>query len=180
MKKIFAMLLALIMCLSLCACGDSGEKAEEKNEVELTVSNIKEYLKISSKVNECNFNKGSYGYVGAKGDAEIVIETINSSGAKFKNVTIKCEVWVGGGLNCGWEFEKDNNRCDEQNRQEYNYKVITIDLPSNGEASAINEALKWENYKGEWSDNMPVYDELSDTDIKIEIIEVSGKVIIED
>ena len=42
MKKLIALLLALVMCLSLCACGGKS------NEVELTSENYATYLNISS------------------------------------------------------------------------------------------------------------------------------------
>ena len=41
MKKVISMLLALVMCLSLCACGKS-------NDVELTLENYSTYLNVSS------------------------------------------------------------------------------------------------------------------------------------
>ena len=179
MKKALSLILALVMCLSLCACGGGGESSKS-NEVELTTTNIKNYLKISPKVEEVSFNEGGLGYIGAKGNADILIETINNSGAKFKDVSITFEVWVAGGLRCGWEFTRENNRCNEDHRQAYNYKEITINLSYNGEASS-EEELKWVSYKNEdWAEGkMPVYDELSDSDIEIKIVKVSGTVIVD-
>lgn len=181
MKKIFALLMAVVMCLSFAACGE-GEKEEEKNKVELTAQNIKDYLSFNAKVEECEFYEGygfSGGYFGAQGAATVLLESTNTSGAKFKNVSITLEVYTKGGLNCGWEFTSDNNRCDEEHKREYNYKEITIDLSSDGKWSTT-ELLEWENYKGEWSENAAIYDELSDSDIEFKIIEVSGTVTVDE
>ena len=179
MKKFLLLMLALCMCLSMCACGGE-EKADEAKEVELTAENLAQYLKFSSKVESCNFEEGMFHKTDgtAKGDAEIVLETINSSGATFKNVTIVCQVWVEGGLWCGWEFDKGNTRCEEDHNESSNYKEITIELSSDGKTT-INEALTWANYadKADWSkDKVAVYSELSEEDIEIKVISVSGKV----
>ena len=45
MKRLIALLLALIMALSLCACG--GGEPEEDNSIELTTQNISDYLSIN-------------------------------------------------------------------------------------------------------------------------------------
>ena len=181
MKKAISLLLAFVMCLSLCACGGGDSDKSKTTEVELTVANVKDYLRFSAKVEECNFDEGGLGYLGAEGDAKILIEAINNSGAKFKDVTITCEIWVAGGLRCGWEFTRNNNRCEEDHKEAYNYKVVTITLSYDGEAT-VEEKLEWANYKSEdWSGGkMPVYDELSDDDIQINVIEISGTVVVDD
>ena len=48
MKKWIALLLAAMMCLSLCACGSDGAKGDSAsaNEVELNVENITDYLHV--------------------------------------------------------------------------------------------------------------------------------------
>ena len=173
MKKVFAMLLVMAMCLSLSACGGNDGSDKGDSEVTLTTDNLEDYLKIAAKVEECTFDEGGLGYLGAKGDAEIVIETVNNSGASFKNVTVKLEITAKGGLRCGWEFAKDNLRCEEEHKQEYNSKIITIELSHDGEES-VTEKLKWVNYKGQWSDSGVVYDELDDSDLDITILEVTG------
>lgn len=131
---------------------------------------------------ECNFDEGEMGsgfYLGAEGDAKILIETINNSGAKFDGVTLTCEITVSGGFTCGWEFTKDNIRSEDEHSREDNSKIITIDLSYNGEGS-VTENVKWVNYKGEWENQMLlVYDELDNSDVDIEIIEVTGLVEVE-
>lgn len=182
MKKFLVLFLAMVMCLSFVACGEDKSEEAKANQVDLTAENIGSYLSFSSKVKECEFYEGygfSGGYFGAKGAASILVETVNKSGSEFKNVSITCQIWVGGGLNCGWEFTSGNKRSEVEYNMSANYKEITFDLSSDGKWSTTAN-LEWENYKGEWSDNMPIYDELSDTDIKVEIIKVSGSVTVDE
>lgn len=180
MKKALSLILALVLCLSLCACGGTEEAKTES--VALTTANISQYLKVNATVEECNFDEGEMGsgfYLGAEGDAKILIETINNSGAKFDGVTLTCEITVSGGFTCGWEFTKDNIRSEDEHSREDNSKIITIDLSYNGEGS-VTENVKWVNYKGEWENQMLlVYDELDNSDVDIEIIEVTGLVEVE-
>lgn len=139
-------------------------------------------MKVNATVEECNFDEGEMGtgfYLGAKGDAKILIETINNSGAKFDGVTITCEVTVAGGFTCGWEFAQGNIRSEDKPTLEYNSKLVKIDLSHDGTGS-VTESLKWENYKGEWEDQkLLVFDELDNSDVSINIVEVTGLVEVE-
>ena len=47
MKKALSLMLALVMCLSLCACGNSGGSSDE---VTLTMENYSKYLSIDAAV----------------------------------------------------------------------------------------------------------------------------------
>ena len=182
MKKIFALLMAVVMCLSFAACGKDKEEEVKTNQIDLTTENIGSYLSFSSKVEECEFYEGygfTGGYFGAKGAANILVESVNKSGAEFKNVSITCQIWARGGLNCGWEFTSGNKRSEIEYNMSANYKEITFDLSSDGKWSTT-ASLEWENYKGEWNDSAAVYDELSDTDIEVKIIKVSGSVVVDE
>ena len=88
MKKILAMVLALVMCLTLCACGNPASKLEKKvkedlynkldrdyfvEKVEVTVrktSNDEEYYYISGKVQMEAWNAIDYKFVTLKTDFE--------------------------------------------------------------------------------------------------------------
>ena len=174
MKKIFALILAVVMGLSLCACGNDATKEESKEQV-LTTVNIGNYLSIKGKVMESVFEEGLVSKL-SEGNSKIEIGSVNKSGATFKNVTVTCQVWVEGGMWCGWEFEKDNIRCEEEHMETYNYKEITLDIASDGTAT-VSEKLQWRTYEDEMDKGFAVGGKMEDADIEIKIISVSGTVV---
>ena len=139
MRKALFLLLAIALCLSLCAC---GEKEEPLTEKKLTTDNIGSFLNIDANVIDCDIQeeKGSvYGlfYKLFEGDAQIEIEVVNQSDAKFTDVTIECEVYTY--VTCettdswyGWEFDYGNNNSGGKSHSDKNSKRITIKLPNDG------------------------------------------------
>ena len=183
MKKIFSLLLIATMILSLCACGGGDNSSDNSKKTEtLTLDNINSYLDVNAKVESCTTNKGELmlKYAMNRGDAEILIETQNDSGAKFKNATITCEVTITGAGNYGWEFVNGNipseNRGTSKVDCNNNSKRVKIDLSNDGEES-ISEKLKLALYTDE---NHVMASDLTGTQIKVKIVDVVGTVEIEE
>ena len=66
MKKVLSLILALLMCLSLCAC--AGET--KSNAIELTPDNYDDYLKININLNHPKDAGKNKRYVGPKGEIQ--------------------------------------------------------------------------------------------------------------
>lgn len=176
MKKALSIVLALIMCLSLCACGSSNQPQP----ITLTTANIREYLSISAAVESCNIDEEKHSFLGITrtiytGDARVKIQAVNQSGRNFKNVIIKCRIstTVDGMFEApyGWEFTSGNQQTGTNPLTDENYKIITITLPYDGNWSDT-ESLSLEFYEASFGFVSPV--KLSDCDIKI--MEVTGTV----
>ena len=66
MKKALSLILALVMCLSLSACGNSTEEvpaAPKVEEIELTAENWKEYFDTENVVLSCWWEKNEFGEI---------------------------------------------------------------------------------------------------------------------
>lgn len=182
MKKIYSLLLVIVMLLSLCACGGGNDNGSGKKTETLTLDNVNSYLDVNPKVESCTTNKGELiqKYAMSRGDAEILIETQNDSGAKFKKATITCEVTITGSGNYGWEFVNENipseNRGTSKVDCNNNSKKIKIDLPYDGEES-VSEKLKLALYTDE---NHVMASDLTDRQITVKIVDVVGTVEIEE
>ncbi|MBQ5953673.1 MAG: hypothetical protein IJL47_06530 [Lachnospiraceae bacterium] len=185
MKKLVILFLAIIMVMSLVACGGNTEK-----EIELTTENIGEYLFFAANVTECNIKGSSgsamgMGYKDYSGDAKVSISVTNSSGAKFKNVELTFELYnyvdflYIDGDKYGWEFssgnEKNFKNADEIDRSSKNSRTLKVSLP----------------YEGNWNDSLTmklvqytsgifsIYaPKESGCNCYIKLISVSGKAVI--
>ncbi len=181
MKKLYSLLLVFTMIFSLCACGGNNQESGKRTET-LTLDNINSYLDVNAKVESCKTNKGelTLPYAVSKGEAEILIEAQNDSGATFKKTTVTCEVTITGGGNYGWEFIDDNvpseNRDTSKVDCNNNSKIVKIDLPHDGKES-ISEKLKLALYTDE---NHVMATDLSKSSIRVKIIDVFGIVEIEE
>ena len=145
MRRALSLILALVMCLGLCACG--GKK------VELTTDNIKEYLSIEATVVNADVDSssgsvGGFYYKNYSGVATVKLEVVNQSGAKFANVSIVCElytfpVFYKGGPAYGWEFTSGNQQYLNEVTDSENYKSISISLPYDGNwSTTVNLELE--------------------------------------
>ena len=175
MKKLLALLLALLMCLSLCACGS--------RKTELTKENIKDYLSFSSTV-DCDVDTDTGSILGFRykkysGDATADIKITNQTGAKFENVNITLKMKSltfdanAEGIICGWEFSNGNKHEGSKRADAINYKTVKVSLPYDGNWSST-EKLELVLYT-QWSDLLFAPLELSS--ISIEIVDVSGKIV---
>ena len=66
MKKALSLILALVMCLSLSACGNSTEEvpaAPKVEEIELTAENWKEYFDTENVVLSCWWERNEFGEI---------------------------------------------------------------------------------------------------------------------
>lgn len=173
MKKIISLLLVITMVLSLCAC---------EKEIPLTTENIQEYLSVSAIVEDCEIESSKiFGITFYDGKATLKINTFKKSNVTFQNVTIKCKVYTGVETSpsfyelYGWEFNSGNKQTGTTSVTDENYKIITIDLPYNGEWSG-KEKLTLEWYEG--GTHRPY--ELGETTWSgygVEIVEVTGTVV---
>ena len=182
MKKTVSLILAFVMCLSLCACS-STDKQTEPTKTELTKSNIEHYLAFTSNVDcKVETETGSiYGfyYKNYSGSATANIKVVNQSGAKFENVTITLKLYNvtfnanSEGIICGWEFTSGNHFEGSTLANAINYKTITITLPYDGNWSGT-ETLELALYT-QWSDMITSPSKLSR--LSYEIVKVTGNVI---
>ena len=119
MKKTISLLLAIILCLSLCACSD-GTKAPA--EVELTVDNINEYLAFEfdySKVERESKIGLSFGYT------DLTLSTYAVAAGSFSNAEITVEI----PLTNGWSVSSGDEAYDENNSD---VLVCTFRIPASG------------------------------------------------
>lgn len=175
MKKVLALVMALVLVLSLAACG--GNK-----EVKLTMDNINDYLSVTATC-DCSIDSdsGSIGglyYNNYSGDATVDIKITNKTSAKFENTKVTLYVsnvvFTGGsnGVICGWEFTNGNIH-EGSGMAASNKKTIELELPSDGNLNKT-EHLKLTLY-GQWKDLLNrTPNELSDSDIIVGIEDVSG------
>lgn len=178
MKKIFSLIMVLVISLSLCACSKNPPTNNETKKTEtLTLENIDSYLELDATK---TFSNDATGY------ARIAVGTTNKSNVKFKDVEITVKVTALGnqvnGCNLGWEFEKDNipsefrdNESESPTNRYSNSKEIKIKVPYDGVVVPISELLNSVSYSEQ---DVPYRYDLDY--FYAEIIEVSGSVEIED
>lgn len=99
MKKTISLLLALVMCLSLCACGNNtstndanpiNTEEEENNAIELTTENIAEYLVI-----KYHYSDKEVASIGSNATATVTIEIYPVAGGSFNNVKLILNTSIG-------------------------------------------------------------------------------------
>lgn len=168
MKRLTALILALIMALSLCACGGGEQK------IELTTDNITDYLTITVDVTECKVDKDSTNILGMSipditGKAELEISTIAQSDINFEDVEITLNLEPA---NIRWKFVRDNKQRTSTSgelEQTINYKEKRISIPFDGEVEIADELeLDTDESFGMFDLSLVTW----------EVIDVSGYVII--
>lgn len=64
MKRTLSLILALILCIALCACNSDSKKGDETtsnpDEIKLTLENYSKYLDITGRMNDPSFTEGTY------------------------------------------------------------------------------------------------------------------------
>ena len=94
MKKILSLILALVMCLSLCACGEKEEL------IELTTDNIGNYLAFSKDVSGGSVEKAKKSILGTsftyyEGTGEYTLTASRHDNVGFKDVVVEINLIVG-------------------------------------------------------------------------------------
>lgn len=91
MKKVLSLILALILCLSLCACGDKTPQS-----IELTTENINQYITILAAYNnyreECFYLTDIVRVYHSYCDVDLQAYTVTPG--NFSNVEITIQVYV--------------------------------------------------------------------------------------
>ena len=103
MKKIIALILVLVMCLSLFACGKTEEKpneaetndsvkiTEENSSLELTESNFDDYFSVTFSVENCHAEYPGPGLVTSLCDLKVFIDSKTEKHPENVTVTIRVE-----------------------------------------------------------------------------------------
>ena len=106
MKRTISLILALVMCLSLCACGSSAStndtnptstkeennatESTSQNAIELTTENIAEYLVI-----KYHYSDKEVASIGSFATATVTIEIYPVAGGSFNNVKLILNSSIG-------------------------------------------------------------------------------------
>lgn len=187
MKKLLSLILALAICLPLCACG------EKSNEIELTLDNYKQYLDVSAQAqlredyesdnsfligydtkNNCNcvtskFGQNVYGYIWVEG---------LSQNFNYNDIEIKVE-FTGKCYHLDLNADEDNNTSTLAWSE---YSFITecneVDITGCGDGEG-----KWELPSGRgipkfgyWNDVRLIYKPDDFLEYEYKVVSVSGTV----
>jgi len=112
MKKTLSLILALVLCLGLCACGNTQTMPDG---VQLTTENYSDYMKIDASVGYHDFIEGDYIWFGLLG----------SSG--YKQASKVFSTKVGGRI------------CTSEVAPNYNYKDVKITVKFTGTVSIVDK-----------------------------------------
>lgn len=139
MKTALSLILAILLCFPLCACGNENESAKEPTLAVLTTENIKDYLTFQTTVTECEVNEKDNGltYKNFDGSAKVRLNVVNRSDAKFDNVSITLKIstdvtCIPGPVPYGWEFKLENQQTGTTPHTDTNYRTVNIALPNDG------------------------------------------------
>ena len=125
MKKIIALLLAALLCFTVCACGGAPKT------VELTTDNIEEYLSFNFAYGDVERQTKlgiSFGYT------DLTMKTYAISSGNFENVKITLSV----PLKNGWAVSSSDSAY---NKADSETLTITFTLPASGELTATHDLI---------------------------------------
>ena len=128
MKKWIALLLVVVMCLSLAACGKS------EKEIQLTVDNFEDYFNISCSYGELETHKAigiNFAYV------DTVIDVYQVSTGSLNNVKITLKVTTPN----GWSLSSEDTAYSSSKNDGEEFS-ITINMPASGEYSETHRIGK--------------------------------------
>lgn len=131
MKKALSLMMALVMACSLVGCKDNGENtesAEEVKEVELTPSNIQDYVLIDARYTDFSKNKYDLDYSFDYYIVDLNIETALLQAGKLVDAQMKCKVYLGEPSDEWAAYMPDE--YVEQNVD--GYVDVIIEFPMNG------------------------------------------------
>ena len=125
MKKFISMLLAVILCLSMCACGASSSPAAPK-EIELTKDNIGDYITISGEYKNGDYHSTILYYVST---ADLDFKAYSTVAGSFSNVEITVRADLSektGAIGEKWHMADS----EDKSKVEFTFK-----MPANGDYS---------------------------------------------
>lgn len=169
--------------------GKSSKEEKEPERIELTTDNVQDYITISKEVS-CSIIKTQSDVYGFPidtfvGDATLKIHFVNQSDAKFENVSVQLRLsidvvpdkWKDGEIE--WVFSSGNFQ-NYYESPKYNYKNITIFLPYDGNYTQTEDLNMSHSQSSVVPPLSSLYspDELYKHDINMEIVNVSGSVIL--
>ena len=124
--SIFAVMLALVMVLSLTACGDDDSSKKEESavskDVSITAENIEQYVKLSTSYGEFETSK-TLGVNFA--DIDVILDTYLTSTGKLNNTTAKIEI------TCPKDWTV-NSSDSAYNSSDSSKMVLNITFPADG------------------------------------------------
>jgi len=153
MKRILSLLLVCMICLGLCACGESAPK-----EIQLTVENIEEYLSFETEyeiTDEKTTLLGESWRIKTY-DADQILKVYPICAGKFENVQLEIEV----PLYNNWYVD-----VDPDTTVAVADVIFDFNLPVSGEYESSKEihyssaitSYEYAQLRKERSDNAPSY-----------------------
>lgn len=156
MKRAISLILASVMCLSLCACGGKvtgGEGVGNSNEIELTLENYEQYIDVSASaitkldyegradivigfdrttgydVVNSGYSQNIYGYVKIKG---------LSQNFNYHNIKVEVE-FKGKCLTCESTLRKDDDVEASKKWQTYSFTAACskVDITGCGKEETV-------------------------------------------
>ena len=125
MKKFISLLLAIILCFSMCACGASSAPAAPKA-VELTKDNIGDYISISGEYKNGDYHSTILYYVST---ADLDFKAYSTVAGSFSNVEITVRADLSektGALSEKWHMADS----EDKSKVEFTFK-----MPASGDYS---------------------------------------------
>lgn len=125
------MVLAIILCLSMCACGGSGSTAAPTEpaapkEIELTKDNIGDYISISGEYKNGDYHSSLLYYIST---ADLEFKAYSTVAGSFSNVQITVRADLSeknGSLSEKWHMADS----EDKSKVEFTFK-----MPANGDYS---------------------------------------------
>ena len=119
MKKIIAMLLVLVLCLSICACSSTPSTPSTPKEIELTKDNINEYISISGEYKNGDYHSSLLYYIST---ADLDFKAYSTVAGSFSNVEITVRADLSekdGALGEEWHMAD----ADDNSKVEFTFKM---------------------------------------------------------
>lgn len=161
MKKLITLLFAIVMCISLVACGEKSTSKQTSNEIQLTVDNIYTYLNITGKYEDSYYERGVLYY---SSYSTVALETYGVQSGTFENVVLEVKAQLPDGHSVleSWEVKTDDSAY---NATDPTILSFSIRLPSDGRFNDTHNIICEQN-----SDKL-------EGSCDFEIVSVSGKFV---
>ena len=176
MKKILSLILALVLCLSLSACGQKEEI------IELTTNNISDYQSFSKSISGGSVEKGTKNVLGIsltsyEGTGTYTLEAARKDNVGFKDVTVELDIIVGHGYTMeAWNFVSGGKPAPKYSDDNGRFaKTVKMNISYDGSGKISEEMVL--------DELMPLGVVMSapgnlSTAVTYEIVSVTGSVVI--